>query len=448
MTDEHAQPEGPASWWSTPAADVWAAPTHGGGPVHSGAGSTPPGGAPPSQWQVEPALPGQPQWQLSAESPVEPRPRVSYRRVVAALITVALLAGLLGGALGVLMADRLRGGGGGSSGRPVDLGQAPPGPPLAEPAGSVAAIAKKVLPSVVSINVSAGGSGDTGSGVILSSDGYILTNNHVVASASDSGSIAVVFYPNKTLPAKIIGLDPQSDLAVIKVSGVTGLRKADLGNSENLQVGDSVVAIGSPLGLTGTVTAGIVSAKDRPVSTSGSSAADTAVIDAIQTDAAINPGNSGGALVDATGAVVGINSAIATLGASVFGGGQSGNIGVGFAIPIDSARLISSELISTGHATHPLIGVQAVDVDADRAKTIPGGVPGALVNTVTAGGGAAKAGLHKGDLLTAVDGVRIAGVKELIVQVRKHRAGQVVRVAYVRGGKTVTAAVTLGSDRG
>lgn len=364
--------------------------------------------------------------------------------MLALLGGVALLAALLGGALGAALSNAASGG---NSRRPVDLGQTVSQQPVTRSPGSVAGIANKVLPSVVSINVRGGGARGTGSGVILSADGYILTNNHVVSAAADGGTITVVFYAKKSVTATIVGTDPKSDLAVVRAQGVSGLRKADLGSSATLQVGDSVVAIGSPLGLTGTVTAGIVSAKDRPVPTNGEGTSPGVVIDAIQTDAAINPGNSGGALVDANGTVVGINSAIATVGGSALSG-QGGNIGVGFAIPIDQARSIAAELIATGHATHPVIGVSAQSVDAESAKGIPGGRPGALVMTITSGGGAEKAGIKKDDILIAVDGAPIASVDELIVAVRKHRVGESARVTYVRNGKEFSAPVTLGSDQG
>lgn len=364
--------------------------------------------------------------------------------MVLLFLAVALVAALVGGLSGALIASR---GTGSDTPRSVTIGAPASSVDLARPAGSVAAIARKVLPSVVSINVRAGNQSDTGSGVIISAAGYVLTNNHVVAPATGGGAIQVQFYGStRSAPARIVGTDPQSDLAVVKVSGVQGLRVAALGSSSNLQVGDQVVAIGSPLGLTGTVTAGIVSAKDRPVRT-GDTASQRAVIDAIQTDAAINPGNSGGALVDATGAVVGINSAIATLGGAGPFGGQSGNIGVGFAIPIDQASSIAKELIQTGRATHPVIGVQAETVGPD-AGGAPGSPAGARLRSIIAGGGAAKAGLRAGDLIVAVDGAPVGSVDQLVVEIRKRRVGEAVTVTFVRGGATRTVSVTLGTDAG
>lgn len=430
MSDEQPTEPVPATaWWSQPAGDVWAAP---GAQVGSGSGGSGSGGPWP------PAASDAPPRAFGSEAARRPARR-RRGRLFALLLAVALLAGAVGGVVGAAL--------NGTDGthRSVDLGQTVNPQPVARSAGSVSGIANKVLPSVVSIDVRKGGSGDTGSGVILTSDGYILTNNHVVSAASGGGTITVVFYTKKSVPATVVGTDPQSDLAVIKAQDVTGLRKADLGSSATLQVGDLVVAIGSPLGLTGTVTSGIVSAKDRPVPTNGAGSAAQVVIDAIQTDAAINPGNSGGPLVDGSGAVVGINSAIATLGGATLGG-QGGNIGVGFAIPIDQARSIAAELISTGHATHPVIGVSAQGVDAERAKDIPGGRPGALVLTVTPDSGAQQAGIKKDDILTAIDSVPIASVDELIVAIRKHRVGESARVTYLRNGTERTVSVTLGRD--
>ncbi|HVW80784.1 MAG TPA: trypsin-like peptidase domain-containing protein [Mycobacteriales bacterium] len=318
---------------------------------------------------------------------------------------------------------------------------------------SYAAIAAKVLPSVVNINVTSQSESDTGSGVVLRSDGYILTNNHVVAAASQGGQISVSFNDGSSVSAKIVGTDPLDDLAVIKVSK-SGLTPATLGDSSAIQVGDPVLAVGSPLGLQGTVTEGIVSALNRPVQTEddsqqqqenpfgfgfGQSApqpTEPTVIDAIQTDAAINPGNSGGALVDSAGQVIGINSAIASLGSTDLSG-QSGNIGVGFAIPINQAKVIASELIQNGHATHPLLGVTLTDA------TSANGADQALVRAVTAGGPADKAGIKEGDVITAINGHPTAGADAVIAYVRSFQPGDRITVTFVRGGSTKTATVTL-----
>ncbi len=316
---------------------------------------------------------------------------------------------------------------------------------------SYAGIAATVLPSVVSINVSGASESDTGSGVVLRSNGYILTNNHVVAAAENGGSVSVTFNDNSTANARIVGTDSLDDLAVIKVSK-SGLTAASLGDSSSIQVGDAVLAVGSPLGLSGTVTAGIVSALNRPVVTQAESqslnpfgstqSANPTVIDAIQTDAAINPGNSGGALVDAAGQVIGINSAIASLSSASIGGSQSGNIGVGFAIPINQARTIATELITTGHAVHPLLGVTLEDTNSSN------GVDKAVVHTVTAGGPAAKAGIKVGDVITAIDGSTTEGSDAVIAAIRSHQPDQQVTVTVQRGGssKTVTATLTTESS--
>jgi putative serine protease PepD len=313
-----------------------------------------------------------------------------------------------------------------------------------------AGIAAKVLPSVVSINVTGTNESDTGSGVVLSSDGYILTNNHVVAAAANGGSTSVTFNDGSTKNARIVGTDSLDDLAVIRVAK-TGLSAASLGNSSAIQVGDPVLAVGSPLGLSGTVTSGIVSALNRPVETQqegqqqspfGGSGQTTnpTVIDAIQTDAAINPGNSGGALVDSVGQVIGINSAIASLGTDVLGSGQSGNIGVGFAIPINQARVIANELISGGHATHPLLGVSLLD------QTTSNGLDKAVVHTITSGGPADKAGIKAGDVITAIGGQRTAGADAVIASIRSHQPGQRVTVTFERGGSSHTVTVTLTTE--
>jgi putative serine protease PepD len=316
------------------------------------------------------------------------------------------------------------------------------GPPISstnnKPTGSVAQVASVIRPSVVSIQVSQG----EGSGIVLSSDGLILTNNHVVESAASGGQIQVTFDDGKTAGADLVGRDPTSDLAVIKAKSVNNLKPAALGKSADINVGDEVVAIGSPLGLQGTVTSGIVSAMNRPVRTgdenggSGSNA-NTAVLDAIQTDAAINPGNSGGPLVNMAGQVIGINSAIASTGGDQASGSQPGNIGVGFAIPIDEARPIAEQLEKNGKATHSQLGVQVQDSQGDTA--------GANLAAVTGGGAADQAGLKAGDIVTKVDDRRVDSADALIAAVRAHAPGSKVQVTYIRGGSEHTATVTLGT---
>jgi putative serine protease PepD len=305
---------------------------------------------------------------------------------------------------------------------------------------SYAAIAAKVLPSVVNINVNAATGSDTGSGVVLRSDGYILTNNHVIASTvAGQGNVSVTFNDGSTATARIVGADQEDDLAVVKVTK-SGLVPAVLGSAAAMHVGDPVLAVGSPLGLQGTVTAGIVSALNRPVTTTDQSQQNLfgnaptvtpTVIDAIQTDAAVNPGNSGGALVNTAGQVIGINSAIASTGAG------SGNIGVGFAIPIDQARNIAQQLISTGKASHPLLGVSLADATDSAGNQL------ARVQALSSDGPAAKAGLRTGDVIVAVDGQNTPGAEAVIAAVRTHQPGDKVRVTVIRNGARLTMTVTL-----
>lgn len=319
--------------------------------------------------------------------------------------------------------------------------------PVSEPAvrrtapaaGSVSAIAAAIVPSVVTVQVRRGDLRGTGAGVIVRSDGYILTNNHVVAPQGQTGTLTVDLSPAQSgIPATIVGRSPVDDLAVIKVD-LGSLRAARLGRSATLQVGDEVVAVGAPLGLSGTVTSGIVSALARNIDVPGEGSATTVLGNAIQTDAAINPGNSGGALVDVTGAVVGINSAIASTSDS---NTESGSIGVGFAIPIDYARSVAEEIIRTGKATHPYLGIVPDTIDADHP--IPGGpASGAFVREVRRGTPAAGAALEAGDVIVALDGTRIDSADDLIVATRSHRIGEAVVITYVRGGEQRSARVIL-----
>jgi putative serine protease PepD len=301
--------------------------------------------------------------------------------------------------------------------------------------------AAAVLPSVVSIQFRSNTAEGSGSGIIISDDGEILTNNHVVAEVADGGDLSVTFSDGKQADADIIGRDPATDLAVIKAKDVSGLTPAALGSSADLHVGDTVLAIGSPLGLDGSVSAGIVSAVDRSIQLGGESStpfggqstAVPAVIDAIQTDAAINPGNSGGALVDTDGKVVGINTAIASLAQGT--GSEAGNIGVGFAIPIDSAKDIAAQLVKDGKVTHAYLGVQIADADTGS---------GALVGEVVDGQPAAQAGLAKGDVITKVGDNNITDATDLTAAIRTFKPGDKVTVTYTRDGQEHTADVTLG----
>jgi putative serine protease PepD len=314
-------------------------------------------------------------------------------------------------------------------------------PVASAPAGSVAAVARALLPSVVSITVTAARQQDGGTGVILSADGEILTNNHVVEAAASTGTIAVTFSNRKTVTPTKVGRDPTSDLAVIKAAETSGLHPATLGDDSNLAVGQQVVAVGSPLGLSNTVTSGIISAVNRPVCTQNCNGGGNTptVLDAIQTDAAINPGNSGGPLVDMAGRVIGINSAIATLDQLSIG--QSGNIGVGFAIPISEAKRVIAELEKSGHASHALIGI-GVNDSVDSALHVPNG---ARIVSVTSGGPADKAGLAVGDILVRFGDRRVVDADSLIAATHAAAPNSTVTITYLRGGKQATAQVTLGS---
>ena len=306
--------------------------------------------------------------------------------------------------------------------------------------GTVAAAAAKITPSVVTIQVVGSSESGTGSGVIVRSDGYILTNNHVVSVAGTGGSITVQTSDGRSAKATIVGTDSTDDLAVIKVTGLTNLTAATFAKSSALTVGQTVVAVGAPLGLSDTVTSGIVSATARTVRSGDNN---SAVFAAVQTDAAINPGNSGGALVDLNGNVIGINAAIASTGSSgVTVPGQqetqSGSIGIGFAIPSDEASRIANELITTGKATHAVLGVEITSSTSTTST-------GATLRSVTAGGAAATAGLQAGDVVTKVDSARISNGDDLIAAIRAHAVKDTVTVTYTRAGVVHTAKVTLTS---
>ncbi|OBI76315.1 S1C family serine protease, partial [Mycobacterium sp. E740] len=322
-------------------------------------------------------------------------------------------------------------------------GAAPSVPAASLPAGSVEQVAAKVVPSVVKLETDMGRASEEGSGVVLSSDGLILTNNHVVSAAQGApgggppaGKTKVTFANGRTSPFTVVGTDPSSDIAVVRAQGVSDLTPITIGSSADLRVGQDVVAVGSPLGLEGTVTTGIISAMNRPVAASGDAKNQNTVLDAIQTDAAINPGNSGGALVNMNGELIGINSAIATLGADAGPQAQSGSIGLGFAIPVDQAKRIADELIKNGTAAHASLGVQ-VGNDAS--------IDGARIVEVTNGGAAAAAGLPSGVVVTKVDDRVIGSADALVAAIRSRAPGEKVTLSYLDpGGKPQTVQVTLG----
>ncbi|WP_246869052.1 trypsin-like peptidase domain-containing protein [Saccharopolyspora sp. ASAGF58] len=350
-----------------------------------------------------------------------------HPRGLAILAAVALLVGVAGGLLGRITAEE----GNPLTNPDVTLAEVEQGKD--RPKGTVAAVAQRVVPAVVSIEVRVGAQGGSGSGVVIDGNGYVVTNNHVISMAADTpnAQVSTVFHDGTRAPARIVGRDVKTDLAVIKVE-VSNPTVAQLGSSDGLAVGDEVIAIGSPLGLAGTVTTGIVSSVHRPMRLAGEGTDTNAVIDAIQTDAAINPGNSGGALVDGNGAVVGINSAIRTLGA----GGAGGSIGLGFAIPIDDVRRIAQELIRTGNVQHANLGVNAKSVSDGLAD-------GAQVQNVQDGSAAAAAGIAEGDVIIKIGERKVASADDLIVAVDRHPVGERVPVTVVRQGRELVLAVTL-----
>ncbi|MGW4101562.1 S1C family serine protease [Mycobacterium sp. NPDC004974] len=379
--------------------------------------------------------------------PAGPQPVPAKKRsrtgLVAGALAVAVVSAGIGGGVATLVNDdhpRL-----GSQG----LGAAPTVPAAALPPGSVEQVAAKVVPSVVKLETDLGRASEEGSGIILTADGLILTNNHVVQGAKPGApapatapggapvgaQTKVTFSDGTTKPFTVVGTDPSSDIAVVRAQDVSGLTPITLGSSANLRVGQDVVAIGSPLGLEGTVTTGIISALNRPVAAGGDARNQNTVLDAIQTDAAINPGNSGGALVNMNGELVGINSAIATMGGDS-PQAQSGSIGLGFAIPVDQAKRIADELIQSGTASHASLGVQVAN---DKATD------GAKIVEVTNGGAAAAAGLPSGVVVTKVDDRVIGSADALVAAVRSKAPGDKVTLTFLdQGGKPQTIEVTLG----
>ena len=366
---------------------------------------------------------------LLADDPAAATRRRGRGRLVAAVAGLCLLSGVVGGVAGQLAEDR------------VNLAGSTlpdPGPGATQrPAGSVANIAAVALPSVVTIKVDGGSEGSaTGSGFVVDGKGHVLTNNHVVEAGGTSGDIEVVLSNGDTEKATVVGRDASYDLAVLRIKR-TDLKPLQLGRSDKVVVGDQVIAVGAPLGLDQTVTTGIVSALNRPVAPG--EGPETSFINAIQTDAAINPGNSGGPLLDMTGKVIGVNSAIARVPGT--SGSTGGSIGLGFAIPSDQARRTADQLIATGKATHPVIGVQL-----DRTFSGEGAEVSDKAGAVTAGGPAAKAGVRPGDVIVGFEGKRIRTPDQLVVSIRARGVGDTVTLKVKRGDAELELRMTLEAD--
>ncbi|UYM07154.1 S1C family serine protease [Solicola gregarius] len=375
--------------------------------------------------------------QAPADADRNRRPRLGL------VVAAALVAGLVGGGAGAAGINAL------NDDESSGLADSAAGTSLSEPvsatdkklkSGTIEAVAAKVRPSVVQINVSGSDMADSGTGIIISKDGMILTNNHVVAAAAEGGTITVAFDDNSTAEAEIVGRDPVTDIAVIQAKDASDLDRATLGKSADLKVGQDVVAVGSPFGLESTVTSGIVSALNRPVSAGDSSGETSNVYPAIQTDAAINPGNSGGPLVDMNGNVVGINSSIR----SNSSGSEAGSIGLGFAIPIDLARNIATQLIDGQSVEHAQIGITVTDSKGSDDIT----TNGARIKSVEGGSPGSDAGLKQGDVITKLNNDVITGSQSLVATIRGYAPGDKVEIAYTRDGEDHTTDVELGSDGG
>ncbi|MDI5967161.1 trypsin-like peptidase domain-containing protein [Streptomyces sp. SL13] len=402
---------------------------------------------PPPQGPYDPYAPYA-NGQAPAPVPVAPPKRRGAAGLVTAVIVAALVAGGVGGGVGYWAANRTDNGSTtiSAAASPKNLDRSPT---------SVAGIANSALPSVVTINASGSQESGTGTGFVYDRQGHILTNNHVVAPAAGGGKLTVTFSNGKTYNAEVVGRAQGYDVAVVKLknAGNLHLTPLPLGDSTKVAVGDATIAIGAPFGLSGTVTTGIVSAKDRPVASSDGQGSASSYMSALQTDASINPGNSGGPLLNAGGAVIGINSAIQSAnngGSSPFGGGsttQSGSIGLGFAIPINEAKYVADTLIRTGTPVYAVMGL-SVDMNYEGvgAKVSQTGANGGAA--VTAGGPGAKAGLKPGDVITKFGDTVIDSGPTLIGAIWQHRPGDHVQLTYTRAGKTATTTVTLGERKG
>jgi putative serine protease PepD len=421
-TDPYAVPATPA-YAATPGFEGPAGP---GGPG-DGSGEGPGG---PGSWGAFP----------SASTEGRGPKRRSAALLIAAVAVAALVAGGVGGAIGY---NEAKGNNNSTSSTTVSAPKSSAA--LNRAPTSVAGIASKSLPSVVTIEASGSTESGTGTGFVYDTQGHILTNNHVVAPAANGGTLTVTFSDGKKYDAEVVGRAQGYDVAVIKLKNPSGatLTPLTLGNSDDAAVGDATIAIGAPFGLSGTVTTGIVSAVHRPVASSDSTGSSSSYMSAIQTDASINPGNSGGPLLDANGAVIGINSAIQPTTSSTDPTAQSGSIGLGFAIPINQAKRVADQLIQTGKPIYPVIGVSL-----DTQYTGDGAKIATDSGAVTSGGPGDKAGLQSGDVITKFDGTIIDSGQTLIAEIWQDQPGDKVSVTYTRSGSTHTATVTLGSRVG
>ncbi|MEE4493694.1 S1C family serine protease [Streptomyces sp. BE230] len=409
------------------------------------AGWPPPPPAVPAYAHAHGAQGGGPAWGPpgQVQTPDAPRKR-GAGGLVAAVVVAALVAGGVGGALGFWAADSNNSSDSSgsttvsASGTPQDLKRDP---------GTVAGVAAKALPSVVTIDAQSGdGEGGTGTGFVYDKEGHILTNNHVVASAADSGQLTATFSNGKKYDAEVVGRAQGYDVAVLKLKNPPqGLAPLPLGNSDQVAVGDSTIAIGAPFGLSNTVTTGIISAKNRPVASGDGSGGSNSYMSALQTDASINPGNSGGPLLSAGGAVIGINSAIQSTGST--GQSQAGSIGLGFAIPINQAKNVAQQLIKTGQPVYPVIGA-TVTMDEKTGGAVISDQGAGGTEAVTKDGPAARAGLRAGDVITKFNDTVVDSGPTLIGEIWTHKPGDKVKLTYKRDGKTSTVEVTLGERKG
>ncbi|MGW4896882.1 S1C family serine protease, partial [Kitasatospora sp. NPDC004240] len=378
--------------------------------------------------------------------PGEGGPRRKRGGLVALLAAVALVAGVAGGAVGVVVTDRDNRAVGSAADHSSTTVQANNSQRTEAAPGSVAGIAQKALPSVVTIKAQGNGESGTGTGFVFDTEGHILTNNHVVAPAANGGKLSVKFADGTSYPASVMGRAEGYDVAVIKIDNPPKgkLTPLPLGDSDKVLVGDSTIAIGAPYGLESTVTTGIVSAKDRPVASGDETGGQASFMNALQTDASINPGNSGGPLLDSGGAVIGINSAIQSNTSST---GRAGSIGLGFAIPINQAKWVAETLIKTGRPVYAKLDVlRNDDYKGDGAQISTrdiGGTP-----AVTPGGAADKAGLKAGDVITKLGGIPIENGPALVSRIWTHKPGESVDIEYTRNGQTATTKVVLGERVG